>query len=80
MPGLGGWFIAGFRMELEVADDEDGESPSSFTTRTTGDRTTIWFQGTKTVRVIGLKGLLWNWSVTAPPPFTRMSNLLVEGD
>jgi hypothetical protein len=41
----------------------------------TGGNTTIWFQGTKTVLVRGWKGDLWNWSVTAPPPFTSTSNL-----
>uniref|UniRef100_A0A2M4DF32 Putative secreted protein n=1 Tax=Anopheles darlingi TaxID=43151 RepID=A0A2M4DF32_ANODA len=40
----------------------------------TGGSTTIWFQGTKTVRVSGRNGDRWNCSVTAPPPFTSTSN------
>lgn len=50
-------------------------SESSFSCMWTGGRITIWFHGTKTVLVRGLKGDLWNWRVTAPPPFTSTSNL-----
>lgn len=48
---------------------------SSLSSICTGGRTTIWFQGTKTVFLSGLNGDLWNCSVTAPPPLTSTSNL-----
>lgn len=53
-------------------------SSSSLSCICTGGRTTIRFQGTKTVRVKGRKGERWNCKVTAPPPFTSTSNLQVE--
>lgn len=51
------------------------ESISSFKVIIIGDKDTIWFQGTYSVLVWGLKGLRWNWSVTASPPLTITSNL-----
>ena len=52
------------------------ESISSTKFICTGGRTIIWFQGTKTVRVTGRKGERWYCNVIAPPPLTKMSNLL----
>lgn len=37
-----------------------------------------WFHGTNMVRVNGWNGDRWNCNVTAPPPLTRTSNLLIE--
>lgn len=37
-----------------------------------------WFHGTNMVRVNGWNGDRWNCKVTAPPPLTRTSNLLIE--
>lgn len=54
------------------------ESDSSMRLICTGGKTIIWFHGTNTVRVIGRKGARWNCNVIAPPPFTKMSNLLMS--
>lgn len=55
------------------------ESDSSTSFIWTGGRTMIWFHGTNTVRVKGRNGARWNCNVIAPPPLTKMSNLLEWG-
>ena len=66
-------FPADEEVELLLAIKASASAPAA---RTMGVwMTTISFQGTRTVRLIGWKGLRWNCNVTIEPPFTRMSNL-----
>lgn len=53
----------------------DMDAPSSPSLKTTRSSTTMRFHATMIVRISGLYGLRWNCNVTAPPPFTKMSNL-----